>query len=106
MVPKMYHNPKTKTPADKIAQAVRRYMAGEAVETLAKEYRVSTAGVYLWLKKAKEEAARNKRLAEIGPKGVAKEDSISKELRLRQLEQENDKLKKALFDLMVKHGEI
>jgi transposase-like protein len=91
---------------EEINRAVKRAMTGEAVVTIAKEYKVSRAALYQWIAKARDRAATAARDREIGPNGRATEDRISKELRLKALEHENKQLKQKLFDLMLKHNEI
>lgn len=89
-----------------IDAAVKRYLAGESVNGLTKEYRISRAGLYLWIRKAKEGAATQARNRELGPKGMEQETRINKDLRLKQLEQENEQLKRKLFEMLVRHNEL
>lgn len=93
-------------PQKEIDKAVERYLKGEDVDSLARQYGVSRAGMYLWIKKAKAAATTSARLAEIGPKGIETEKRISKDLELKALREDNERLRKALFDLMVKHKEL
>ena len=93
-------------PQKEIDQAVERYLNGENVNKLAKQYGVSRAGLYLWIKKAKDAATNNQRLSEIGAKGIETEKRISKDLELKVLREDNERLRKALFDMMVKHKEL
>lgn len=97
---------KTTRSQKEIDSAVKRYLAGEAVNGLTKEYKISRAGLYLWIRKAKEGATTEARNRDLGPKGVEQESRINKDLRLKQLEQENEVLKRKLFELMVKHKEL
>jgi hypothetical protein len=96
---------KTTRSQKEIDSAIKRYLAGESVNGLSKEYRISRAGMYLWLKKAKAEATQVKHVREVGKRGVEQEVRINKDLRLKQLEEENKKLKDRLFQLMNKYGE-
>lgn len=89
-----------------IDAAVKRYIAGESVNGLTKEYKISRAGLYLWIRKAKQGAATEARNRDLGPKGVEQETRINKDLRLKQLEQENEILKRKLFEMMIKHKEL
>jgi transposase-like protein len=97
--------PKKATP-EQINQAVKRYLEGEQVVALAKEYKISVPGFYLWIKRAREAAAAQAALVDISPKQQEKDQAISLRLRVDKLQQENDQLKKKLFELMLKHGEI
>jgi transposase-like protein len=90
-------------PQHEIDAAVRRYMQGESAASLARQYKISRAGMYLWIKKAREGAAQQARMREIGAEGISRETRINKDLRIRQLENENRELKQRLFDLMLKH---
>jgi transposase-like protein len=63
-------------------------------------------GFYLWIKRAREAAAAQAALVDISPKQQEKDQAISLRLRVDKLQQENDQLKKKLFELMLKHGEI
>ena len=89
-----------------IARAVERYVKGEDVATLCREYGVSRAGFYLWVNKAKAAATAAARVAEIGEKGVEQEAMIALRLENKALREDNERLKRALFDRMVKHGEL
>lgn len=93
-------------PQKEIDKAVERYLGGEPVDSLAKQYKISRAGFYLWVKRAKQEATTKQRLTEIGEKGVETEKRISKDLELKALREDNERLRKTLFELMVKHKEL
>lgn len=95
----------TRTQKD-IDKAVERYIAGEDVMSLARQYGVSRAGFYLWVKKAKEKATAARRIDEIGVKGVEHETKINLSLENKSLHAEVERLRKALFDMMVKHKEL
>lgn len=95
------------TRSDKeIEKAVERYLKGENVNSLAKQYGISRAGLYLWIKKAREAATEKSRLDAIGVKGAETETRISKDLELKALREDNARLRKALFDLMIKYKEL
>lgn len=100
MVTRIVHTPEQRE------KAVKRYMGGEQARSLAKEFKVSVPGLYLWIKNAKEDAARKVRAADLGPEGMKREADTTVRLKMRHLEQENDTLKKKLFELMLKHGEL
>lgn len=93
-------------PQKEIDKAVERYLKGEDVNSLARQYGISRAGMYLWIKRAKNAATAKQRLADIGEKGVESEKRISKDLELKALRDDNDRLRKALFEMMVKHKEL
>lgn len=93
-------------PQKEIDKAVKRYLEGEDVNTLARDYKMSRAGMYIWIRKARENAATAHRSAEIGPKGVESEARISKDLRLKACESEVRALKQKLFELMLETGKL
>lgn len=93
-------------PQKEIDRAVELYTKGEPVDSLAKQFKISRAGLYLWIKRAKQEATAQQRLSDIGEKGVETEKRISKDLELKALKADNERLRRALFDLMVKHKEL
>lgn len=94
---------KSKRPQHEIDAAVKKYLQGEPVESLAKQYKVSRAGMYLWIKKARTEATHEARVRDIGKAGVDRESQINKDVLIRQLKRENDELKQKLFKLMLDH---
>ena len=91
---------------DAIEKAVKRYMAGEQVTALAKELKVSVPGFYLWIKKAKEAAAETARKRSMSPATITAEERIAAVMTARELKQENERLKKALFNLMLETGKL
>lgn len=97
--------PNTRSAEERTA-AVKRYADGEQVVSLCKEYKVSKAGFYFWVRKAKEEAAKQARAIEIGPRGVEQEIRINKDLYIKQLEDKVRDLEAKLFRLMIKHNEM
>jgi transposase len=96
---------KTTRSQKEIDAAVKRYLDGENATKVAKTYKVSRAGLYLWIKKRQEAAVEAAHEKDLGPRGVEQETRINKDLRLKQLEEENRKLKARLFQLMNKYGE-
>ena len=76
------------------------------ISFMCDRFGVSRAGFYLWVKRAKNAATDRARLDSIGAKGVETEHRISKELELKALREDNERLRKALFDLMVRHKEL
>lgn len=82
--------------------AIKRAMAGENVDKIARDVGVSRAGLYLWIRRAKADAAAR---ASAGVTGKTKDDNhVMTELEVRGLREENERLKQRLFELMVKHG--
>jgi len=84
---------------------VRRYLEGEAAPALAKEYQISRAGMYLWIRKAQEQVTRTALKPGTGPKETARNERISDKLKIKQLTEENELLKRRLFELMSKYKE-
>lgn len=87
-------------------QAVRLYLQGEPVRSLAKQFKISVPGMYLWIKNAREDAAEEARRSALSPTAQKKEDEVNLKLRVQHLENENALLKKRLFDLMIETGKI
>lgn len=93
----------TKRPQHVIDEAVKRYMAGEQASTLAKYYKVSKPGLYLWIQKYKREL-----LEKSGKRDISPEDAELTEKRvliaeLQALKLENKKLRDRVVDMMVKY---
>lgn len=88
-------------------QAVKKYASKEAsVASLAKLYKVSVPAVYQWITAAKEANSRAviaRSKVGLGSDGSAVE--VNSDLRVKQLEQQNDILKRRLLDLMSKYNE-
>lgn len=97
---------KPKRPQHEIDKAVEAYLSGENVNSLAKRYKMSRAGMYLWIRKAREDAAAAAHRLDVGSKGIEQEKKISDRLKVKGLEQENRELKQKLFELLVKHKEL
>jgi transposase-like protein len=96
----------TKTPGKQIDRFIRCHLAGESVTALAREYRVSRAGAYLWLKKHREEVlARSMRVGTTA-KSRDKAEKVSLRAENAQLKRENAQLRDKVVSLMVKAGEI
>jgi transposase len=82
-----------------IKRLVQRASRGESVEALAKEFKISRAGAYLWIRKVREAAMHE---AVKSPPTRAEEQAIT----VKALLQENARLKRRLFELLVKYGEL
>lgn len=93
----------TKVPQKAIDKAVARYLGGESVIALAKEYKISRAMFYLWAKKYKrnvlEQAARKDIVSP-----PADKRALSTQIQLLRLE--NARLGNKVVALMLKLGEI
>lgn len=98
---------KPKVTAREKQKAVERYMVKEAtVKQLAKEHRVSEPAIYQWINQAKIEAAEAARVDHMTPKQLQQDSRINKDLQIKQLQDENSKLKTKLFELLLKHNEL
>jgi transposase-like protein len=82
-----------------IKRLVQRASRGESVQALAKEFKISRAGAYLWIRKVREAAMH---AATKSPAPRAKEQLIT----VKALLEENARLKRRLFELLLKHGEL
>lgn len=99
-------NGDTKTPQDKIKQAVKRYLAGEPAAELAKEYKVSRPGFYLWIKKHKEELVELAKRSNMSAESIDKSDKINTAIENQALKAEVVRLKQKLFELMDAAGKL
>jgi transposase len=96
----------TKTPPDQIDEAVKRYMAGESVAVLAKRYKISKPGFYLWVQKYKQALLEQAERKDLKPKDAALVDKRVLIAEIQALKLENQKLRNKVVSLMVKHGEL
>ncbi len=97
---------KTIRPQHTIDEAVKRYLAGESAAVLAKYYKISKPGFYLWVAKYKQELLKNADRAHMSPKDA---DLVDKRVLLTELEAmrvENRKLRDKVVTLMMKAGEM
>jgi hypothetical protein len=97
---------KTKTPQHLIEKAVQRYMKGEQAVALAKEYRISKPGFYLWVARHKQELLEKSKTANMTPADAAVADKRTLLVELEALRLENRKLREKLIATMIKSGEI
>lgn len=97
---------KTKRPQHIIDQAVKRYMAGEQAVALAKEYKISKPGFYLWVARHKAEILEQAKKQDMTPKDAAIADKRTLLVELEQLRLENRKLREKVVAMMIKSGEI
>jgi hypothetical protein len=96
----------TKRPQHQIDEAVKRYMDGEAVTTLAKYYKISRPAFYLWIQKAKNRMLETNARADLTPKEAELADKRVLATKLEQLQIENRKLRDKVVSMMVKYGEM
>lgn len=110
------HRNRPKYPQHVIDALVKRYNDGEQVAALAKEYKVSRPGAYLWIHKAKRKVLENARIREnresIRSKGLDP-DKVEKAkshqvlvAENRALLDENKRLKTKLVEYMIKSGDV
>lgn len=94
------HGPRSQEQIDK---AVRRHLEGrESVVALCREYKISRAGFYLWVKKYKEEIMRRSMRAGMKPQDVERSDKAELIAEIESLRQENRKLRDRLVAEMMK----
>lgn len=93
----------TKTPEHKIKEAVKRYLAREgSVEELAKEYKVSRPGFYLWIKRYKEDLVAQAKRAGMSAESIEASDKVNLAIENQAMKVEITRLKQKLFELMDK----
>lgn len=97
----------TKRPQHEIDQAVKRFLdGGEQAVVLAKLYKISKAGFYLWVKKYKQDLLDKSRRAGLSPDQVQSSDKRTLVTEVEQLRLENRKLRDKVVSLMIKAGEF
>lgn len=96
----------TKRPQHVIDEAVKRFMDGEQATVLAKLYKISKAGFYLWVKKYKQDLLENSKRAGMSASDVALSDKRTLVTEVEQLRLENRKLRDKVVSLMMKSGEF
>jgi hypothetical protein len=96
----------TKTPPDQIEEAVKRYMAGESVTVLAKLYKISKPGFYLWVRKCKQALLEQAARKDLKSEDAALVDKRVLIAEIQVLRLENAKLRNKVVSLMIKTGEI
>lgn len=97
---------KTKTPEDKIEQAVKRYLAGEPASTLAKEHKISRPGFYLWINKYKEQQVASAKRSNMSAGSIDKSQKVEMAIENNALKAEVKDLKQKLFELMLSTGRL
>lgn len=97
---------KATRPQATIDEAVRRFMAGEQAVTLAKYYKISKPGFYLWVKKYKEQLLEKSKRQGMTPHDAEVSDKRTLIAEVQSLKLENHKLRDKVVALMIKAGEI
>jgi transposase len=85
---------------------VKRYMAGEPVETLIKDADRSRAAFYLWVNKYKTDMLEQSRRGEMSDKELEKVDKSKLIAQLQALKLENTKLRNKVVSLMIRAGDL
>jgi hypothetical protein len=97
----------TKHPQHVIDEAVKRYMDGrESVRVLAKFYKISKAGFYLWVAKYKKQLVETSKRSGMSPADADRADKRTLATEIEQLRLENRKLRDRVVSLMIKSGEL
>jgi transposase len=97
---------KTTRPQSQIDEAVKRFMNGEQAVVLAKHYKISKPGFYLWVKKYKEELLRTSKTGDMTPHQAELSDKRTLIAEVQALKLENQKLRNKVVSLMIKSGEM
>lgn len=92
---------KGRTQADR-DKFVKRYYSDEPVASLIKEFKISRAQAYNWIKRYDEE---NEAVTK-SPAAAEKEEKVSLRKRVSQLEDENKRLLQKVMAMMIKYKEI
>lgn len=97
----------TQTPAKTIARFIKRHLEeNESVTALAKEYRVSRATGYLWLKRHRSAAVEQTLKAGMSRASIEKADKMTLRAENAYLKRENAKLRTMVVNLLIKTGGI
>lgn len=93
-----------KRPQHVIDEAVKRHLAGEPVSTLAKHYKISRAGFYLWVAKAKQAMLAKASTVDMTPKEKELSDKRVLIAEIQALRLENRRLRELVLDGMIRKG--
>jgi transposase-like protein len=97
----------TKTPAKAIARFIKRHLeGGESVTALAKEFKVSRAGAYLWLRRHRDEAIIQSMQRGLSAKSKDKAEKMTLRAENQALKKENAKLRSMVMSLLIKTGGV
>ena len=94
-----------RTQAD-VSAAVARYLAGDSVTSLARQFGVSKPAVYLWIAKYKKDAIDKQRTADMSPADAAIADKQTLLIEIDALRAENRRLRDKVIASMIKSGEL
>lgn len=98
-----------KRPQHVVDEAVKKHLAGgpgSDVVTLAKQYKISRPGFYLWLKHYKEELVAASDKQGLSPTQIDKLDKQTILAERDALKLENQKLRNKVVSLMIKAGDL
>jgi transposase len=96
----------TKRPQHVIDEAVKRHVDnGEQAAVLAKLYKVSKAGFYLWVKKYKQDLLDKSKRSGMSQADAKTADKQALIIEVQALKLENRKLRDKVLDYMMKVGE-
>jgi hypothetical protein len=93
---------KTTRPQSVIDEAVKRHMAGESAAVLAKFYKISKPGFYLWVSKYKAAMLEKSKTQGMTPHDAEVSDKRTLIVEIQALKQENRKLREIVLDSMLK----
>jgi predicted DNA-binding protein YlxM (UPF0122 family) len=93
-------------PQHVIDEAFKRYLSGERAVALAKEYKISKPGIYLWIQKGKKMMIENAKRADMSQSDKEAADMLRLRGELDEEKRINARLKNKLIDLMVRAGEL
>ena len=96
----------TKVPEKAVAKAVKRRLAGESADTLAKEYKVSRATLYNWTAAYKRQLLEQSTIADMSPREAETADKRVLMAENEALKLEVRKLRDKVVAMMIKAGEI
>jgi transposase-like protein len=97
----------TATPKKQVDKFIKRHLEGdESVEALAKEYKISRATGYMWLRKHREQLLEQTMHEGMSPAAIEKSDKMTLIAQIAQLKIENAKLRNRVVSLMIKAGDL
>jgi transposase-like protein len=97
----------TATPKKLVDKFIKRHLeGGESVEALAKEYKISRASGYAWLKKHRDALLSQTMREGMSPTAIEKSDKATLVAQVQALKLENAKLRNKVVSLMIKAGDL
>jgi hypothetical protein len=85
-----------------IAEVIKRHLAGESADDLAKEKGKSRASVYGWVAKYKRDILERSRREGMAPRDASRADKAELIAQVEALELENKQLRDRLIAMMLK----